>query len=115
MTVYVDSMRAPYGRMVMCHMIADSSVELFAMAATIGVGLRWVQHKGTPREHFDIALSKRALAVAAGAKEITMRQTACMCLRRAAEGQLGDPDEAVAWVNRHALARRAATKGATAP
>lgn len=113
MTVYVDSMRAPYGRMVMCHMIADSSAELFAMAAKIGVGLRWVQHKGTAREHFDIALSKRALAVAAGAKEITMRQTACMCLRRAVEGQLGDPGEAVAWATRRSLMRFAA-KGATA-
>lgn len=91
MTVYVDDMRAAYGRMTMCHMIADSSTELFAMAAKIGVGLRWVQDKGTPREHFDIALSKRALALAQGAREITWRQCAMMIGNRQATGALGDP------------------------
>jgi Protein of unknown function (DUF4031) len=69
MTVYVDDMRAPYGRMIMCHMIADSDVELHAMAAKIGVARRW--HQAPPRHasHYDIALSKRAAAIAAGAGE----------------------------------------------
>lgn len=79
MTVYVDDMHlTPLGQyrgMRMCHMVADSTAELLAMADEIGVARRWLQHAGTPREHFDIAMSKRALAVAAGAVEITMGQT----------------------------------------
>lgn len=71
MTVYVDDMEAPFGRMKMCHMVADSHEELMAMAATIGVAARWLQHAGEPGEHFDIALSKKALALAAGAIAIT--------------------------------------------
>lgn len=72
MTVYVDSMRAPFGRMKMCHMAADTHEELLAMADRIGVQRKWIQHEGTPNEHFDIALSKRKLAVAAGAVEVSM-------------------------------------------
>lgn len=76
MPVYVDDMRWPFGRLVMCHMIADSSEELLAMADTIGVKRRWIQKPGTRREHFDICLSKRAAAVKAGAIEITWRDYA---------------------------------------
>ena len=72
--VYVDNMRASFGRMVMCHMIADSTEELLAMADRIGVQRKWLQAKGTHREHFDICGSKRKLAVQAGAKEITMKE-----------------------------------------
>ena len=74
MTVYVDDMRAPVGRLIMCHMIADTSEELHAMARTIGVDPRWIQRESTHREHYDISLTKRALAVKAGAQEVTMRE-----------------------------------------
>lgn len=70
MAVYVDDMEASYGRMVMCHMLADSTHELLAMARKIGVDTKWIQKAGTHHEHFDIAKSKRALAVASGAIEI---------------------------------------------
>jgi len=73
MTVYVDDMRAPFGRMIMCHMIADTTDELHPMAKLIGVARKWCQNSKTWREHYDIALSKRKLAVKAGAQEITMR------------------------------------------
>lgn len=72
MTVYVDNMRASYGRMKMCHMIADSTDELLSMADKIGVARKWLQKAGTAHEHFDIALSKRDLAVEAGAVEVSM-------------------------------------------
>lgn len=42
------------------------------MADRIGVARKWIQNPGTAREHFDIAKSKRALAVKFGAEEITM-------------------------------------------
>lgn len=98
MTVYVDDMRASYGRLIMCHMIADTDDELHAMAAKIGVQRKWHQAPPKHRSHYDIALSKRALAVAAGAIEITWRQTAAMTRRRAVEGSLGSPEEALFWV-----------------
>jgi len=84
MAVYVDDMRAPYKpshapgrRYVMCHMVADSENELHAMADRIGVARKWYQG-----DHYDIALSKRALAVAAGAKEITRRELARIVMDR---------------------------------
>lgn len=98
MTVYVDNMRASFGRMVMCHMLADSDDELHEMAARIGVARRW--HQAPPKassSHYDIAQSKRKLAVAAGAVEITLRQAACMAMRRRVTGELGQPADAEAW------------------
>lgn len=89
MSVYVDDMRAPFGRMKMCHMVADSSAELLAMADRIGVARKWLQHAGTRYEHFDICLSKRAAAVAAGAIETTQRELAIR--RRSQVG--GQPKE----------------------
>ena len=91
MTVYVDDMyRYPmgrYGRMKMSHMMADTTEELLEMADTIGVDRCWIQEPGTPGEHFDIAMSKRALAVDAGAVEVTLRQLAMW----SCEGRVGSP------------------------
>ena len=69
MSVYVDDMRAPYGRMIMCHMCADSETELHDMADKIGVDRKWYQGN-----HYDVSLSKRKLAVQYGAVEISMRE-----------------------------------------
>lgn len=68
MTVYVDDMRAPFGRMVMCHMWADSLDELLTMVDRIGVQRKWLQQP--PKAswvHFDISLAKKDLAIKAGA------------------------------------------------
>lgn len=70
MSVYVDDMQAKFGRMVMCHMLADSEAELLEMADKIGVPRKWYQRPGmakTSTPHFDIALTKKALAIRHGA------------------------------------------------
>lgn len=82
MPVYVDNMRASFGRMVMCHLVADTLDELHAMADRIGVARRWYQ--GPPKTrwpHYDIALSKRSLAVQAGALEIEWRDAPAVAKR----------------------------------
>jgi uncharacterized protein YerC len=75
--------------MTMCHMIADTEAELHAMADRIGVARRW--HQG---DHYDICLSKRALAVAAGAREITWRQAGFITMVRRTTGACVAPDVA---------------------
>lgn len=90
MAVYVDEPIHPFGRMLMCHMWADTLDELLDMADRIGVQRKWLQRppsawRGDDKRyaaderlrigmdaswvHFDIAKGKRALAIAAGAIE----------------------------------------------
>jgi hypothetical protein len=90
MAVYVDNFYLTgitFGRMKMCHMIADTREELLTMADAIGVQRRWIQSFDTPREHFDICLSKRAKAVKLGAIEIDMRVLAEKTRIRTYEGK----------------------------
>lgn len=109
MTVYVDDMRAKFGRMIMCHMLADSDDELHAMACKIGVARRWWQSpQNTSGSHYDIALSKRDLAIRVGAVQITWRQAGAMNARRRVTGQLGKPGDAEEWLVAFMTARRAA-------
>lgn len=96
MTVYVDDMNAKFGRMIMCHMLADTDDELHAMATRLGVARKWHQAPPKHDSHYDIALSKRAIAVVAGAVEITWRQAGSMNMIRRVTGQLGDPATAAA-------------------
>lgn len=60
----------------MCHMVADTTEELNAMADKIGVQRKWIQYPGTRHEHYDICLSKKRLAIKYGAKEISGRELA---------------------------------------
>jgi len=103
MAVYVDNMRARYDRLIMCHMLADSEQELHAMADLIGVSRRWHQSPPQHDSHHDIALSKRALVIAAGAIEVTWRQAGCMAKRRRHTGLLGSPDDAEEWARRYQM------------
>lgn len=71
MPVYVDNMRASYGRMKMCHMVADSMDELLSMADKIGMQRKWFQPLSSP--HFDVSLTKRSAAIAHGAIQVDRR------------------------------------------
>lgn len=82
MSVYVDKAKTKYGRMVMCHMVADTAQELVAMIRRIGVSEKHLQHAGTYREHFDVCKSKRARAVALGAIEISDRELGAFLLKK---------------------------------
>lgn len=72
--VYVDDAKYKFGRMIMCHMIADTSSELLEMADNIGVNRKWIQKQGTHQEHFDICLKKKSIAISFGAKEISRKE-----------------------------------------
>ena len=80
--VYVDHARIRYRRMLMSHMLADTTDELLEMADAIGVARRWIQKPGTHREHFDICDSKRALAIKKGAVPVTVRELGKLLVAR---------------------------------
>ena len=105
MTVYVDTMQAPFKGMLMCHMIADSEQELHAMAAVIGM-----QRKSYQRDHYDISMERKQLAIQSGAREIGMRELAAMVFLGRAGQPMGDPETAVtrmrAWKRQDVAAQR---------
>jgi hypothetical protein len=105
MTVYVDTMQAPFKGMLMCHMIADSEQELHAMAAAIGMQRKWYQ-----RDHYDISMERKQLAIQSGAREIGMRELAAMVFLGRAGQPMGDPETAVsrmrAWKRQGVTAQR---------
>lgn len=84
MAVYVDNAAASYGRMIMCHMVADSEDELHAMADKIGV-----DRKHYHSFHYNICKAKRDLAVRHGAVKVTTRQA--VLVRRALERKMLTP------------------------
>lgn len=73
MSVYVDNAALPFGRMLMCHLLADTTEELHAMATRIGMRREWFQENPP---HYDVSKSRRKLAVQFGAIEVTRRQIA---------------------------------------
>lgn len=87
MAVYVDNARIPYGRMIMCHLVADTREELMEMARRIELPTKWLQHAGTYKEHFDVCLLKRAKAVWYGAHEISARELAEFLQKKRAPAQ----------------------------
>lgn len=82
MAVYVDESRFKLRGQLYCHMIADSEAELDAMADTIGLKRAWKQaavHRFV--EHYDLAPSKRALAICHGAIELSVRELPLRSIR----------------------------------
>ncbi len=74
MTVYVDTMRATFGRMIMCHLFADTDDELHEAAQAVGVARKWFQKPPNASwRHYDICLSMRARAITRGAVVIEYR------------------------------------------
>lgn len=90
MAVYIDNFNATFGRMKMCHMIADTTEELLSMVDKIGVQKKWIQKQGTANEHFDISLAKKKLAIENGALEIGFRTYANCVEYRKEFGRLPD-------------------------
>lgn len=89
MACYVDDYFAtggPANRYKLSHMFADTSAELVAMVDRIGVDRKYIQHAGTAREHFDVAKTKRRLALAAGARAVSSRELVALIRRKRAEG-----------------------------
>ncbi|MCK9542896.1 MAG: DUF4031 domain-containing protein [Novosphingobium sp.] len=71
--VYVDDMNCLYGRMIMCHLFADTIEELHKIADKIQVNRKWFQTKNKKFPHYDICLSKKKLAIQEGAVEVRYR------------------------------------------
>ena len=83
MSVYVDELMVyPNARGIFragsCHMAADTLDELHAMAAKIGMRRTWFQGKNPRHPHYDLVKSRRDLAVALGAKEVSGRDLVLM-------------------------------------
>lgn len=84
MPVYVDNVfipaDVPNGRVVhsskWCHLVADTSEELIALAVKIGLRPGYIQHPGTVHEHFDVTEGKRWQAIRAGAIQIDWTELA---------------------------------------
>lgn len=70
MAVYVDAAMIRYRHMRMSHLWADTEEELLAMVDKIGVQRKWIQKPPHASWlHFDVAASKRLLAIEHGAIE----------------------------------------------
>lgn len=82
MPVYIDDMNAEKDGMIFCHMLADTHEELMQMAALIGLKPAWLQHEGTHKEHFDITIGKKRLALARGAQAITYKDAGAFVKRK---------------------------------
>ena len=80
--LYVDSMKMPFGRMLMSHMIADTPEELAKAERTLGLPRGSVQYPGTWKEHLDVSQSKRAEAIAMGAAVIPAKEITTMLIKR---------------------------------
>lgn len=68
MTVYVDDVRHHFGRMIMCHMWADTVLELHAFADRLGLKRSWFQEPPKASwQHYDISIGKKIDAIKMGA------------------------------------------------
>lgn len=100
MSVYVDTARNAFGRMIMCHMIADTAAELHEMADRIGLQRKWFQTPDGPKRasfpHYDLSVSRRDLAIDAGA--IVLERHPFVDVMRSIRARIiDDSDFAATW------------------
>ena len=94
MAVYVDNAENPFGRMIMCHMLADTVAELHEFAERIGCKREWFQPLSRP--HYDLSKSYRVAALKAGAVVLGRKELVAMMKR-----------QHPVWVAEYAAARAA--------
>ena len=81
--LYVDKGRYPLGRMIMCHMLADTAEELESARCALGLPEGCTQYPGTWKEHLDVSQAKRALALRKlEAREINSRELVTILRQR---------------------------------
>ena len=81
--LYVDNSRQPYGSMKMSHMLADSTEELASACDALGLKREYIQYPGEPKEHVDVNMKKRRLAIQElGAKEVSGYDVVMMIRQR---------------------------------
>lgn len=98
MTVYVDdalieaSVRSGNRTITSrwSHLMADTTEELLAFGAQLGMRRRWLQHPGTALEHFDLTEAKRRRALALGATPIGYGHEGAGLTRAKREGHTFD-------------------------
>lgn len=100
MSVYVDHAEHRFGRMKMCHMLADTVAELHEFAARIGLRREWFQPLSRP--HYDLSKTRRIAAIAAGAVELDRHELVAMMKR-----------QLPVWAAEYAAARREEKRGLT--
>lgn len=71
MAVYVDDSKGKFHGMVMSHLFADSTEELHAFAARLGLRRDWFQQGSIP--HYDVSQTKRRAALQLGATSLPIR------------------------------------------
>jgi hypothetical protein len=84
MAVYVDDSRIRWRGRVWSHLIADTTEELHAFAARLGLGRAGFHRNPTRpwKDHYDIPDAMRQAAIGLGARPITCREAAEMLRAR---------------------------------
>jgi hypothetical protein len=76
--------------MKMSHMIADTEEELHAMADKLKLKRAWYQG-----DHYDVSKGVRGMAIAYGAKEVSIRELVAICFCKRAGWPYKSPNDAL--------------------
>ena len=85
--IFVDNYQRRFGRLRMCHMLSDSSLdELHAFASRLQIPRSWFHNATAP--HYYVSKSKRAEAICLGASKLRIREDRLEWRRVAASARL---------------------------